>query len=182
MPAVCRRPQRLSVAAGAPVVSATTGTADYTGVMADTHHYTAQVAWAGSTGVGYAHYTRTHEVTAGSGNATTVTADVPFRGEPGVLNPEELLLTAAVSCQLLSFLAVAAKARLDVVRYADSARAVMPGDVLPQRITDIYLNPQIMVCGRRANVQRLVEVAHRECFIAHSLTATFHICPTVDYC
>lgn len=150
--------------------------------MTGTHQYTAQVTWAGSTGVGYAHYTRTHEVTAGSGNVTTVSADVPFRGEPGVMNPEELLLTAAVSCQLLSFLAVAAKARLDVVQYADSASAVMPGELLPQRITDIYLNPEITVCGRRGNVQHLVEVAHRECFIANSLTATIHISPTVDYC
>ena len=43
------------------------------------------------------------------------------KGDPAVLNPEQLLLMAASSCQMLWFLHLAAKARIDVVAYDDEA-------------------------------------------------------------
>ena len=45
------------------------------------------------------------------------------KGDPAVLNPEQLLLMAASSCQMLWFLHLAAKARMDVVAYEDEAEA-----------------------------------------------------------
>jgi len=43
------------------------------------------------------------------------------------------VVLAAGSCQLLSFLAVAARARLDVVAYEDDAEGVMPEGDHPVR-------------------------------------------------
>jgi organic hydroperoxide reductase OsmC/OhrA len=79
---------------------------------------------------------------------------------------------AAASCQLLSFLAVAARARIDVIEYRDDAAGEMREDDPPMRITRITLRPQIVVWEdvSEARVRHLVEVAHRECFIANSLT------------
>ena len=57
-----------------------------------------------------------------------LSSDPAFGGRPERLNPEQLLLMAASSCQLLSFLAVAARARLDVIAYEDEAEAMMPDD------------------------------------------------------
>lgn len=149
------------------------------------HRYRTALAWAGSTGAGYEAYDRAHEVRAEPAPATlALSSDPAFRGDPQRLNPEQLLVAAASSCQLLSFLAVAARARLDVVGYEDRAEAVMPEDDLPVRITRIELRPTIVLADTervRPTEQRLhhlVEVAHGECFIASSLRSEVVVAPT----
>jgi organic hydroperoxide reductase OsmC/OhrA len=104
------------------------------------------------------------------------------KGDPSVLNPEQLLLMAASSCQMLWFLHVAAKARIDVVAYEDEAEALMPEDEEPVRITEITLRPRITITGDAAveRVRKLVETAHGYCFIANSLTSQLKIEPTVE--
>jgi organic hydroperoxide reductase OsmC/OhrA len=104
------------------------------------------------------------------------------KGDPSVLNPEQLLLMAASSCQMLWFLHVAAKARIDVVAYDDEAEALMPEDEEPVRITEITLRPRITITGDAADerVHKLVETAHGYCFIANSLTSQMKIEPTVE--
>lgn len=148
-----------------------------------THTYRSTVSWSGSTGVGYEAYDRTHRAGCPPADVDlTLSSDPAFRGDPRLLNPEQLLLQAAVSCQLLSFLAVAARARLDVVGYRDDATAVMPEDDPPLRITRIALRPRITVRGAvdPARIARLVDVAHRECFIANTLGCEMTIEPTVE--
>jgi organic hydroperoxide reductase OsmC/OhrA len=145
------------------------------------HHYTVSSSWSGSTAVGYDGYSRNHTTVSPPAPSTlTVSADPAFRGDPRHLNPEQLLLAAATSCQLLSFLAVAARARIDVVGYADDSEAVMPEADKPVRITRITLRPRITVRGDVADtrLQHLVEVAHRECYIANSVSTEIVIEPT----
>ena len=59
-------------------------------------------------------------------------------------------MLAAASCQLLSFLAVAARARIDVLDYRDEAAGEMPEDAL----TQITLRPQITVAAAGAEPAR----------------------------
>jgi organic hydroperoxide reductase OsmC/OhrA len=103
------------------------------------------------------------------------------RGDPAVLNPEQLLLMAASSCQMLWFLHLAAKARIDVVSYEDEATALMPEDDEPTRITEIALRPRIVVNGDASEerVRKLVETAHDYCYVANSLNSDVTIEPTV---
>ena len=96
------------------------------------HSYTASVAWSGSTGVGYDGYDRRHAGVSKAGFVVPLSSDAAFLGDPACLNPEELLVLAAASCQLLSFLAVAARARIDVIDYRDEAAGQMPADALTQ--------------------------------------------------
>jgi len=145
-----------------------------------THRYRVTSSWSGSTAVGYDRYDRAH--TAESPPATTrlsLSSDPAFLGDPTLLNPEQLLLLAASSCQLLSFLAVAARARIDVVEYRDDAAAEMPEDAKPVRVTRITLRPRITVRGEvtDARLTHLVEVAHRECYIANSVSSEIVIEP-----
>lgn len=164
------------------------------------HRYGAHGSWSGSTGAGYERYDRTHTVRAvpapddvpapqvphpaghrpgSTANELTLSADPAFRGDPRLLNPEQLVLMAALSCQMLAFLAVAARARIDVVAYEDDGVAEMPEDDPPLRITTIRLRPTITT-GRPVDEERLrhlVEVAHRECFIANSLRTEITIHP-----
>ena len=102
------------------------------------HRYEVRCSWSGSTGVGYEKYERAHVVGAPpAAAALALSSDPAFRGNATLLNPEQLLLMAASSCQLLAFLAVAARARLDVLVYEDRAEAEMPEDDLPVRIKTI---------------------------------------------
>ena len=104
------------------------------------------------------------------------------KGDPAILNPEQLLLMAASSCQMLWFLHLAAKARIDVVAYDDEAVALMPEDVEPVRITEITLRPRISVTGdpSEERIHRLVHTAHGYCFVANSLNSAMSIEPTVE--
>jgi organic hydroperoxide reductase OsmC/OhrA len=150
------------------------------------HTYAITCAWRGSTAVGYDDYDRTHTINAADGTAetqVTLTSDPAFRGNPALLNPEELLVMAASSCQLLSFLAVAARARIDVVDYRDSAEGTMPDDLRPMWITQIVLRPTITVRGDASEdrVRHLCEVAHGECFIANSVRTEITVDPTVTF-
>lgn len=154
----------------------------------DVHTYRTSLAWEGTTGRGYKHYDRTHRVEAEpADDALSLTSDPAFLGDPARWNPEQLLVAAASSCQMLSFLAVAAAARLDVVRYDDTTEAVMPEDDKPVRITRIDIRARIVLADTAADrptderLAHLAEVAHRECFIANSLATEVVVHPTFTW-
>ncbi|MDE2234891.1 MAG: OsmC family protein [Gammaproteobacteria bacterium] len=110
-----------------------------------------------------------------------MSSDPAFRGHPELLNPEQLLLMAAVSCQMLSFLAIAARSRLNVVEYQDQAEAFMPMDDKPARITRILLKPRVVIQGaaEQAFVEQCLHKAHQHCFIANSLKSLMEIKPEI---
>jgi len=117
-------------------------------MRAHPHRYWTELTWQGSTGGGYAAYDRTHQVSAPPAGVTlSLSADPSFRGDPERLNPEQLLLAAASSCQMLSFLALAAREGIDVVGYQDSAEAFMPLEDKPVRIT---LHPRGVIAAGAA--------------------------------
>jgi len=147
------------------------------------HRYRTELAWHGSTGDGYAAYDRTHRVDAPPGNVSlTMSADLAFRGNPELPNPEQLLLAAASSCQLLSFLDLVAREGIDVVSYEDSAEALMPDDDKPVRITRITLRPRVVVApGSGERVRALLIRAHHDCFIANSIKAEIILEPQIRH-
>lgn len=151
---------------------------------APVHRYRSTLTWAGSTGAGYEAYDRSHSATTPPADgAVRLSADPAFRGDPTLANPEQLVLLAASSCQLLSFLAVAARARLDVVGYEDDAEAEMDEAQPPTRITAIRLRPRITLATgpTEDRVRRLVAVAHRECFVARSLETPIVVDPAIAF-
>jgi organic hydroperoxide reductase OsmC/OhrA len=144
------------------------------------HRYSANLTWRGSTGQGYEAYDRTHRGQCPpAGAVLELSADPGFRGRAELLDPEQLVVLAASSCQLLSFLAVAARSRIDVVSYEDDAEGEMPS--AEGRITAIRLNPRITVQGRasEARVLRAVEVAHSECYVARTLSCPVSVAARV---
>ena len=142
------------------------------------HQYRATCRWQGSTAAGYDAYRRTHVVGAPPADAAlALSADPAFGGDPALFNPESLVLMAATSCQMLSFLPVAARARLDVTEYHDDAEAIMTDDW----ISIVRLRPRITVKepASEARVHHLCEVAHRGCFVARSLRSEITVDPVV---
>jgi organic hydroperoxide reductase OsmC/OhrA len=143
------------------------------------HIYRSSLSWTGSTS-DYATYDRRHEVTIGAASMA-VSADAAFRGDPDLPNPEQLLVAAASSCQLLSFLAVAARSGVEVVRYSDDAEGLMLQSGQPMRVTPIILRPQVVVRGGSAQrVERLLRKAHEQCYIASSLAGEVMLEPSIE--
>ena len=145
-----------------------------------THTYTTHLDWSGSTGEGYRSYRREHHA-AGGTQRVALSAAPEFRGDATLLNPEQLLVMAASSCQLLSFLGAAARAGVDVVGYADDAEGVMPTGTSHPRLTRIALTPVVRVAPGTDHdlVRTLVEEAHDQCYVARSLTAEVSVDATV---
>jgi organic hydroperoxide reductase OsmC/OhrA len=145
-------------------------------------HYETRLRWTGSTGVGSESYGREHTATAPPAEQEIRISTGESHGDPSVLNPEQLLLMSASSCQMLSFLYLASKARIDVVGYEDHAVALMPEDERPVRITEITLRPRIQVSGDASEerIRKLVHTAHEHCFIANSLNCSMKIEPSVE--
>ena len=151
--------------------------------MTRIHRYTCELGWTGSTAGGFQHYGREHRASCPPSPAgLRLSSDPAFLGDSELLNPEQLLLTAASSCQMLSFLAHASRAGLDVIAYSDHADAVMPEDDKPVRITRIALRPRITVVGETddSRVRRCIERAHQTCFIANSLKSEIEIEPQIE--
>ena len=146
------------------------------------HHYETQLRWSGSTGLGWEHYDREHTITEPPAEPELRLTTGESKGDPAVLNPEQLLVMAASSCQMLSFLHSAAKARIDVVEYEDHATGVMPLDRQPAWITEITLRPRIVIAGEvnEERVRKLVQTAHEYCFIANSLKSEVAIEPRIE--
>jgi len=143
-----------------------------------THTYETRLTWQGSTAEGYRVYPRNHVgVTVPATQELALSADPAFRGSRELLNPEQLLVMAASSCQLLSFLAVAARQGVTVLGYADAAQGWLDMTDKPERVGRIRLSPVIEVeAGVDPDeVVRMSEQAHQECFIANSLTSTIEL-------
>jgi organic hydroperoxide reductase OsmC/OhrA len=147
-----------------------------------THSYATRLEWQGSTVDGIRAYSRAHTgVTDPPTQQLALTADKAFRGNPALLNPEQLLVMAASSCQLLSFLAVAARGGMTVLGYLDEAQGWMDMTDKPERVGRIRLSPTIEVAAGTDpdEVVRMSHQAHEECFIANSLNSAMELDVTV---
>lgn len=143
------------------------------------HEYATGLMWAGRT-ADYDSYDRQHDVTLGS-TSLALSADTAFRGDGALPNPEQLVVAAASSCQLLSFLAVASLGGVEVWEYRDDAIGVMDDTVRPMRLTSIRLRPRIVVTGvTPKRVDRLLRKAHEQCYIANSMTTPITLEPSIE--
>jgi organic hydroperoxide reductase OsmC/OhrA len=150
-------------------------------MSARVHRYEASTRWTGSTGLGWESYDRAHTATAPPAEQALTLTTGEDKGDPRQLNPEQLVLMAASSCQLLWFLHLAAKARIDVLDYVDGASAEMPEDDPPVRLTKITLRPKITLAKgpTEDRVLKLIHQAHEHCYIANSLRTEVTLEPRV---
>jgi organic hydroperoxide reductase OsmC/OhrA len=147
------------------------------------HTYRSKLSWRGSTSGGSEGYESTHQILLPPANRELVLSSAAnSEGSAALSNPEQLLLAATSSCQMLSYLAYAAAARIDVVSYEDDAEALMPADAKPTRITQIVLRPRITVAAGAdpERAARLVERAHLACFVANTLNVEVKLEPVVE--
>ncbi|GAA4855119.1 OsmC family protein [Luteimonas vadosa] len=137
------------------------------------HH--ASIHWRrGDAAFNYETYSRDHDWRFDGGPCVPASAAPAYRGNPGRVDPEEAFVAAVSSCHMLTLLAIAARKRWIVERYDDDAVGTMsPNADGRLAVTRIELRPRIEFAPGSApdaaQLARLHEQAHADCFIANSV-------------
>jgi organic hydroperoxide reductase OsmC/OhrA len=142
--------------------------------------FPASLTWTGDTLEPA--YSRSGELTKPDGLAPIPVSSIPlFGGDGGRWNPEDLLAGTLANCHMLTFLALAAKARIQVTGYRDRAEATLETVDRISRVGQIALRPVISVApgSDPGKVRELFEKAHKYCIIANSITARVVMEPSV---
>ena len=142
--------------------------------------FPAILSWSGNTLE--ANYTRNGELTKPEGAAAIPVSSIPpYGGDGARWNPEDLLAGAMGTCHMLTFLALAAKARLEVRSYEDRAQASLETLERISKVVEIALRPVIAVAPGTdlAKVEELFQKAHKYCVIANSVTCKVVLEPSV---
>jgi organic hydroperoxide reductase OsmC/OhrA len=134
------------------------------------HPYPLWLTWTGNTLEGT--YNRNATVSNPGKPALAVSSAPEFAGDPSRWNPEDLLGSALATCHMLTFLALCAKAKVEILAYEDHAEAILDTVDRVTRITQVRLRPTIRVSRgtSMAKVLELFEKAHKYCFVANSVT------------
>ncbi len=116
-------------------------------------------------------YPRDAVATAVGKIALPVSSAAEYAGDGSRWNPEDLLGTALATCHMLTFLALCAKTRTEVLAYEDHAESILDTVDKVTSIVEIRLRPTIRVAKGTdlAKVRELFEKAHKYCFVANSL-------------
>lgn len=129
----------------------------------------------------YETYAREHTLSFPGGQSLVTSAAPEYKGDASRTNPEELLVGAASSCHMLTFLAVAAKKRFVVTSYVDDAVGYLEtNEERRLAVTRIELRPSIAFAGTpptTEELEKLHELAHKNCFIASSIRASVTVLP-----
>jgi len=139
------------------------------------HHYRCLVEWTGAADgptTDTKTFNRATRVTFAERPPVEASAAPEFGGDAGRVNPEELFTASLATCQMLSYLYLAARQGVRVLAYRDDAVGELAVSAGKLRMTRVTLHPIITITAVSDPVlaQTLVERAHDECFIANSVT------------
>ena len=140
--------------------------------MAATHQYEAQARWQKGAGTN----PMNHRLEFRDRPAIEASGAPQYKGDATMLNPEELFLASLASCQMLTYVALAARAGIDVIAYEDRPEATLTMADRRMRITEVVLRPSITLAAGsdEAKARAMVESAHQGCFIANSVACAVH--------
>jgi len=141
----------------------------------------ATIRWnRGSGDFLYETYPRDHIWEFENGVRVEASAAPGFNGSPENVDPEEAYVAALSSCHMLTFLAIAARKRLVVDSYTDSAVGTLEKNEAGKlAITRVILHPKVSfaqeACPSSEGLERLHHLAHAECFIANSVHTSISV-------
>ena len=127
----------------------------------------------------YKTYSRDH-VWVANRNDIPASATAAYLGNPNRVDPEAAFVAALSSCHMLTFLALASNKGFVVDRYEDSAVGHLEKNAAGKMaVTRVELHPRILFGGTKtpaqADLDWLHDKAHKECFIANSVTTDVHV-------
>jgi len=128
----------------------------------------------------YESYSRSHTWEFEGGVSVPASAAPAYRGDPERVDPEEAFVAALSSCHMLTFLAIAAKKRLVVDAYRDSAVGYLEENAEGKlAMTRVVLRPEVSFREPPSAeaLERLHHQAHEHCFIANSVKTDVRVEP-----
>ena len=144
----------------------------------------ATIVWArDDSDFGYKNYSRDHIWRFENGVETPASAAPAYLGDPRRVDPESAFVAALSSCHMLTFLALASYKGFVVDAYEDHAVGFLEKNASGRMaVTRVELRPKIRYSGDRqptqADIDSLHDKAHRECFIANSVTTAISVSQT----
>src|SRR5262249_51164672 len=118
--------------------------------MPHDHHYATHLIWTGAAQgatSAYRAYSRDYTVQSEGKPLLHLTADTAFLGKAEHYNPEDLLLAALSGCHMLTYLALASRAKLHVIAYEDAADGTMVQKGSGGAFTEVVLRPQVIIAA-----------------------------------
>jgi organic hydroperoxide reductase OsmC/OhrA len=141
----------------------------------------ATVKWArDGVDFGYKNYRRDHIWLFDNGIELRASAAPAYLGDPKRVDPESAFVAALSSCHMLTFLALASNKGFVVDSYEDNAVGFLEKNANGKlAVTRVELHPKIAFSGdakpTQADLDWLHDKAHRECFIANSVTTKISV-------
>jgi organic hydroperoxide reductase OsmC/OhrA len=141
----------------------------------------ATVKWArDGVDFGYKNYRRDHIWLFDNGIELPASAAPAYLGDPKRVDPESAFVAAISSCHMLTFLALASNKGFVVDSYEDNAVGFLEKNANGKlAVTRVELHPKIAFSGdakpTQADLDWLHDKAHRECFIANSVTTKISV-------
>ena len=163
----------------------------------NTRNYHLNLQWTGNTGKGtasYLNYERSFELSGEDKPIFQGSADPTHRGDKAKYNPEEMLLAALSSSQMLWFLQLCAEKGITVLSYQDSPIGVMQEEVqketdnellnvVPGRFRRVVLNPTVKLQSKadQQSAQLCQDLAAVRCPISRSVNFMVETIVTFEY-
>ena len=128
----------------------------------------------GDTPFEYQKYSRDHTWKFEGGHEMQASAAPAYLGNPKFADPEEAFVASLSSCQMLTFLAIAAKKKFVLDEYVDEAVGHMEKNAEGRlAITHVTLKPRLKFSGDKQptaeEIEEMNHTAHEQCFIANSV-------------
>ena len=114
---------------------------------------------------------KSHSIVIDGKQALHVSAAKPFKGDPTLHNPEDLLLSSLASCHMMSYLYVCQQDNIQITSYKDHAEAILAVNGNGSgRITKVILRPTVHIkdATQKERALELHQEANKLCFIANS--------------
>ena len=128
----------------------------------------------GDTPFEYQKYSRDHTWKFEGGHEMPASAAPAYLGNPKLVDPEEAFVASLSSCQMLTFLAIAAKKKFVLDEYVDEAVGHMEKNAEGRlAITRVKLRLRLKFSGDKQptaeEIEEMNHMAHEQCFIANSV-------------
>ena len=127
-----------------------------------------------------ASYSRDHTWVFENGVEVPGSAAPDYRGNPDRVDPESAFVASLSSCHMLTFLFLCARRHFTVDSYTDSAVGHLEKNSEGNMaVTRVELRPKVQFSGEARpsseELSQLHERAHKDCFIANSVTTRIEI-------
>jgi organic hydroperoxide reductase OsmC/OhrA len=145
------------------------------------YRYRCAAEWTGAANgpTDQMRFDRSIQVTFTGRPALDLSSPPEFQGSAERVSPEELFVASLATCQMLTYLALAARKGIVVTGYHDEAEGELALKDGHLRFTNVTLHPAITIASGadQQAAQALIEHAHRDCFIGNSVTSHVAIEP-----